>query len=336
MNKRPTISDVAQAAGVSLMSVSRAMNNRPGLSEETRKKILSIADQLGYRPSGVARALATKRSSTVGLMMPDVTNPFFSQIAKGAEDLAYAMGYNIFLVNTDEDIKREIKALHSLFEKQVDGVILCSPRLPFDQLKKHIEHFQFTALINRELNSPRSDCVTININDAYGSALAIKHFSNQGHKKIAFLTGPEESISRERRLKGFIQALETHSIPYDENLVLPCSPDTTGGYHAATALLSGRDDITAILSFNDLVAFGAIQACDELGKDIPNQVAVIGFDDIPLASIMKPKLSTLRTNKRELGHRAMQAFRAYTNGEENIIRQQTLEPTLILRESTLG
>ena len=183
MEKRPTISDVAREASVSLMSVSRAMNNRPGLSDKTRKRILDIANQLGYRPSGVARALATNRSFTVGLMMPDVTNPFFSQIAKGAEDVAYSMGYNLFLVNTDEDIEREKIALNSLLDKQVDGAILCSPRLPWEQILKHISHFQFTVLINRELDEPRSDCATINIDDTFGAKLAIEHLSNRGLRR---------------------------------------------------------------------------------------------------------------------------------------------------------
>jgi len=333
MEKRPTISDVAREASVSLMSVSRAMNNRPGLSDKTRKRILDIANQLGYRPSGVARALATNRSFTVGLMMPDVTNPFFSQIAKGAEDVAYSMGYNLFLVNTDEDIEREKIALNSLLDKQVDGAILCSPRLPWEQILKHISHFQFTVLINRELDEPRSDCATINIDDTFGAKLAIEHLSNRGHKKIAFLAGPDESTSRKRRLRGFMQALEYHKIPYDENLVLTCSSDMAGGFKAATTLFSNHDDITAILAYNDMVAFGVFQACEELGKTIPDQVAVIGFDDIPLASIIKPKLSTVRANKRELGQRAMRVFQAFIDGNEDITMDQTILPSLVLRKS---
>jgi DNA-binding LacI/PurR family transcriptional regulator len=154
MNKRPTISDVARLAGVSLMSVSRALNDRPGLGEATRQRILRIADEIGFRPSQIARGLATQRTSTVGLVMPDVANPFFAQIARGAEDAAYENGYSVFLINTAEDVERERAALDSLWQKQIDGAILCSPRLTLDELKPRIMRFPAAVLVNRELDRP--------------------------------------------------------------------------------------------------------------------------------------------------------------------------------------
>lgn len=335
MNKRVTIADVAREAGVSMMTVSRAVNNKEGISAETRERILEIAERIGYHPSGVARALATNRSCTVGLVMPDVANPFFAQIARGAEDAAHTAGYNVFLVNTDEDNQRERSALDSLWEKQVDGAILCSSRLPQEQLMKYAEHIQHTVLINREWDiAPNINAATINVDDELGARMAIEHFIKMGRSQIALIAGPEGSTSSQRRLSGYLQGLKTHAVPYDEDLVVRCYPDTQGGHQAAQELLAQRDDISAILAFNDLVAVGVIQACEEIRLRVPEEVAVIGVDDIPLATLVRPRLSTLRIEKRALGYQAMETLMALINGKSNYLDwQQVIQPTLILRDS---
>ena len=333
MKKRVTIADVAQEAGVSMMTVSRAINNKGGIREETRQRILEIAERIGYRPSGVARALATNRSCTIGLVIPDVANPFFSQIVRGAEDLAYASGYNVFLVNTGEDIEREETALNSLLEKHVDGAILCSPRLPEIKLQDYIDRFYNTVLINRELESSRVDCVTINVNDMWGAQQAVSHLVSLGHQKIGLIAGPQESTSSQRRRIGYRQGLENNNFPYDDQLIITCQPNIEGGYQAAKAFLSTREEITAIVAYNDMVAFGIYQACEELGKSIPDEMAIIGFDDIPLAALVKPSLSTLRIDKRALGKDAIQTLISLINGEKDIAHERIIQPTLIIRDS---
>jgi LacI family transcriptional regulator len=333
MNKRVTIADVAQEAGVSMMTVSRAINNKEGISEETRQRILEIAERFGYRPSGVARALATNRSCTIGLVIPDVANPFFSQIVRGAEDLAYASGYNVFLVNTDEEIEREEAALNSLLEKQVDGAILCSSRLSEIKLEEYIERFTNTVLINRALETSRANCVTINIDDVRGARQAVSHLTSRGHQKIGLIAGPQGSVSGQRRRTGYQQGLEINDLPYDEKFMIACQPNIEGGYQAAKIFLSSQEDVTALVAYNDMVAFGIYKACDELGKRLPDDIAVIGFDDIPLAALIKPSLSTLRIDKRDLGKNAMQTLISMINGEKDIARERIINPTLILRDS---
>lgn len=334
MKKRITISDVAEAAGVSMMTVSRALNNKEGVSEETRQRIQQISDELGYHPSAVARTLVTNRSCTLGLVMPDVANPFFSEIAKGAEDVAYKSGYNLFLVNTDEDIERERNALNSLLEKQVDGVISISSRLPDEDLKQFIDRIPYAILINRELNEIRANCATINVDDTLGAETAVMHLLNRGHKKLGFLSGPQGSISGQRRLSGYIKGLESQGIPIDSQLIHPCPPDTEGGYQATKKLLADNQGVTAILAFNDLVAYGVFQACEELDTKIPDQIEVIGFDDIPTAALMKPHLTTLRIDKLKLGVNAVETIIALISERDDYSSAQIQTPELIIRDSS--
>jgi LacI family transcriptional regulator len=334
MNKRVTIADVAEEAGVSMMTVSRAINHKEGISEDTRLRILEIAERLGYRPSGVARALATNRSCSLGLVIPDVANPFFSQIVRGAEDLAYDSGYNVFLVNTAEDTEREEAALESLLEKHVDGVIWCSSRLPTESVNNYTDSFPFTVLINREINTTQRNYATINVDDSLGAQKAISFFTAQGHTKIGLIAGPEGSTSSQRRRTGYQKGLVENNIAYRPELIINCEPRIESGYQATKQLLSTYENISAILAYNDLVAFGVFQACEEIGKRIPEEISVIGFDDIPLASIVKPRLSTLRTDKRGLGRLAMKTLIQLIEGDEAVERNITIQPTLILREST--
>lgn len=336
IRKRATLADVATAAGVSMMTVSRAINHKAGISEETRQRIVEIADQFGYRPSGVARALATRRSYTVGLVMPDVSNPFFAEIARGADDLAHPAGYNLFLVNTDEDAAREIDALDMLLEKQVDGVILCSSRLPQAELQTYLGHFPATVLINREIDPPLSPhTATLNVDDQFGAQMAVAHFVAEGHARIGLIAGPESSVSAQRRVEGYRQGLQAAGLMYGAEDVVRCTPDTAGGDQAARRLLAQRPDLTAILAFNDLVAVGVVQACEALGRRVPEDISVMGTDDIPLATLVRPRLSTLRTEKRVLGGLAMEMLMALFAGEaERETLHRVLQPALVVRETT--
>jgi len=333
MNKRPTISDVAQAAGVSLMSVSRAMNNRSGLSDETRQRILQIADEIGFRPSQIARGLATRRTSTVGLVMPDVSNPFFAQIARGAEDAAYESGYSVILINTAEDIQREISALDTLWQKEIDGAILCSPRLSLDELKPYIARFPATVLVNRELDVPISNVATINVDDQLGAHQVVQHFVENERKHIAYIAGPKTSISSQRRLDGYRQGLKSANRTFDPSLVEYCSPTTEGGRIAAQNLFSRSPDVDAILCFNDLVAVGAMQACDEHGWKIPADVAIIGADNIPLASLVRPALSTLHVDQYQIGHLANSLTMRLLKSDLSTQRTVLIQPNFIARET---
>jgi LacI family transcriptional regulator len=327
VKKRATLSDVAKIAGVTIMTVSRAVNNKPGVSEELRKKIMDIADEIDYQPNQIARGLATRRTKTVGLVVPDNTNPFFAQIARGVEDYAYQSGYNIFLINTAEDPDREKNALNSLLGKGVDGLILCSSRLPGARLKKEIEHFPASVLLNRELKIPARTAISINLNDQRAGQLAAAHFLSQGRQKIAYINGPVNSFSGQKRLEGFKMGLESAGFPFDPRRIETSAPDSQSGYFAAKKLLAAFPDTDGIYAFNDLMAVGILQYCLEIGKHIPGDIAIIGNDDIPLASIIRPQLTTLHFNQNYIGRLVMRTLLEIIAGE--------ISPTMILIEPEL-
>jgi LacI family transcriptional regulator len=332
MKKRPTLADVAEAAGVSLMTVSRAINGKPGVSDDVRQTIISLANDIGYRPNQIARGLATSFTATVGIVVPDITNPFFAQVVRGIEDTAYKQNYNIFLVNTGEDIARETAVIDSLWQKDVDGVILCSSRLTASALEQEVNHFPAAVLINREIKSPPAHMTTINVNDQYGAHLAIKYFIDKGRGCIGFIQGPSNSFSAKRRLQGYRATLESAGRSFDPTLVELCSPNTEGGREAAAALLTRKPCIDAIYAFNDLVAIGAIQVIQEAGKKVPEDVAVIGVDDTPLATIVRPQITTLHVDLRHIGRLAMRTLLDTIEGGSSPTMIQ-IEPHLVIRDS---
>lgn len=332
MKRRPTITDIAKAAGVSLMTVSRAINNKPGVSKAVRENILALVEEMGYQPNQIARGLATNLTATVGLVVPDNTNPFFAQIARGVEDTAYEQDYNIFLVNTVENPDRESAALDSLLQKGIDGLILCSSRLSPDELVEQLARFPAVVLLNRELKKPLTNVITINVNDQRGARLAVNHFLELGRKNIAYIDGPSRSLSAQRRLEGYQLALDAANLPFNPQMVERCAPDTEGGRVAAGALLARRPDIDAIYAFNDLVAVGAIQVAEEAGKKVPDDIAIIGVDGIPLATIIRPQLTTLQVNLRHIGRMAMRSLLDSIEGGNSPTAIQ-IEPELVVRYS---
>lgn len=331
--KRVTVQDVARAAGVSLMTVSRAVNGREGIGEQTRTRILELARQMGYRPSQIARSLATRQTATLGLVVPDVSNPFFAHIARGAEDAAYENGYSVFLLNSEEDVARERAALDSLWQKEVAGVILCSSRLPQEELQVFFDRFPHMVLVNRELQTPQPNIATINVDDRAGAGMAVGHLLAGGRRTIAFIAGPESSVSGLRRLEGYKAGLAAASRPFDSGLLAYCPPTTQGGLQATLQLLKAHPEVDAILAYNDLVAVGTLQACKERGQNVPQQVAVIGADDIPLASLVQPGLSTLGVDQYEIGRAAIALLVEMFVQDPPPAQAMIISPKLVLRET---
>lgn len=332
MIKRTTLADIAKAANVSMMTVSRAINNKPGLSNELRQHILSLVEEMGYRPNTFARGLATSQTTTIGLVVPDNTNPFFAQIARGVEDAAFENLYNIFLVNTNEDAARETAALETLWQKGIDGVILCSSRLSGQALEYQVQRFPAIVLVNRELKQPHANLITINVNDHRSAQRVLQHFMGLDRRVIAYIGGPANSFSNQRRLEGYKNGLRSAEIPYSPQLVMSTQPTTEGGREAAAILLRHRPEVNAIFAYNDLVAVGAMQMCQELGKKVPEDVAIIGVDDIPLATIIRPQLTTMHVPLAHIGRLAMRALIDLIAGEGGSAAYQ-IEPELFIRDS---
>lgn len=330
MAQRVTMADVAREAGVSLMTVSRALNDKDGISDETRIRIQEVVARLGYRPSGIARGLVTKRTGTLGLVVPDNSNPYFSEVGRGVEHAAYARGYNVFLCNTEEDPQRETIVLESLTDKQVDGLILCSPRLLDDELRKALSYFPACVLINRVIDN--HDSSAIRSDDVNGARRAVHHLIEGGHRAIGMLAGPERSFSGRLRQSGYLAAFAEAGIPHDVGWIQYCPPMVEASHQAAVELLSHYPQLTALFCFNDLVAVGAIKACAELGRNVPDDMAIIGFDDIPLASLVTPTLTTIHIPRYEIGWRAGEMLLAKIEGKP--VQDLTVLPVeLALRAS---
>ena len=327
---KATISDVAKEADVSTMTVSRVVNNKGEISQRTRERVQQAIDRLQYRPSAIARSLTTQQTRTIGLMVPDISNPFFPEIVRGAEDTAWQEGYMVILSSTQEDLRRESMILQKFEENRVDGVILCSARLPDKALLPLIEAHDAVVVVNRNIPEHLADVVEID--DAYGTMRGIHHLRSGGREVLALLAGPSNSYSAKKRLQSYRNAIEAAGAEVNAELIEPCTPDEAGGYKALKTVMERCPEVTGLICYNDLVAIGALQACAELHVSVPGDLAVIGCDDIRLASLVTPALTTLRAPTYDIGKRAMLMLLDKLKGREG--RQAvSARPELVVRAS---
>jgi LacI family transcriptional regulator len=265
------------------------------------------------------------------LVVPDVANPFFADVARGVEHVAYAAGYNVFLCNTEEDPSRELAVLDSLEEKRVDGLVLCSSRLGDDDLWGVVSRHPTVVLVNRQL--PEEGLYSVLLADEAGGRLAAQFLLDAGHREFGFLAGPEVSHSGRERTKGHRAALAKAGLVCEARRVRYCSPDVKGGQVAARDLLAADSGITALLCYNDLVAVGALQACAELALQVPQDVAVVGYDDIPLAALVTPALTTCRVPRYRLGTESVRLLLSQIDGCPEDCAEIELQPELVFRAS---
>jgi len=327
----PTIKDVANLAGVHPSTVSRVINGDSRISEKTKNKVLLIIKKLGYTPNAIARGLKTKRTYTLGMLIPDITNPFFAEIARGAEDTANVNGFNIILCNTDDKLKKERTYLDILKEKRVDGLILGTAHTK-DKSILELEKNNFPyILVSRNIEGLDKNCIIVD--DVAGGIMATEYLIKLGYRKIAHITGPLRVRSAINRLKGYKFALKKHQIEYNEELVEEGDFRIKGGYQAMKKFLELPESPTAIFAANDLMALGAIQAIQKKKYHIPKDFCIIGFDDIRSASFVYPPLTTIRQPMLEMGALAVKMLlRIIEEGEFNQ-RKIVLKSKLIIRES---
>lgn len=325
------MADVAREAGVSLMTVSRVINNKEDVSPATRQRVLEIINQLDYRPSSIARGLATQRTGTLGLVVPDVANPFFADVALGVEQKTSAEGYNLFLCNTGEKPQRETDILKSLEEKRVDGVILCSSRLEDSDLESLLKRHPAVVLVNRPSSIP--GIFSVLVDDRAGGEMTTRHLLQSGHRAIGFLVGPNISYSGRQRNIGRQTALRAFGLEQNPAWVKSCAPVVESGESAALELLIEHPELTALICHNDLVAIGVLRACQSLGLDVPGNVAVIGYDDIWVSSLVTPPLTTCRVPRFQLGETAVDLLLNHIENDATLENPIVLQPELIVRAS---
>ena len=335
MASRVTMSDVAQRAGVSLMTVSRVINNKGDVSSETRQRVQEVIEELGYRPSGIARSLAGGQTYTIGLVVPDIANPYFSGVAHGVAQVANEEGFGVLLCDCEEQPERELAALDVLEEKRVDGVIVAAPRSTKDELLPVLKHHPNAVVVNRLFDShDTSIAVGYVLNDdRAGGYMITRHLLGQGYEAVGFLAGPKNSFGSIQRLVGYQAALKEGGVDFDPDLVRHCPPTVEGGRQAATRLLQERPEIRALFCFNDLVAIGVLQCCPYLGRQAPDDLAIIGYDDIPMASWVTPALTTCHVAFEEMGRRAVQLLIEHISGCTERCENIVMKPELIIRAS---
>lgn len=330
--RRVTIKDIAREADVSPQTVSRAINDKGEISPQTREQILSIARRLGYRPNSIARSLATRRTQNVGLVVPDVSNPFFAGVARGIEDAAHQANYNVFLCNTDENLERETSAIHSLEAQRVDGLILCSSRLSEQQLAKLADQYQPLVLVNRQIEHAQTGSVVVD--DMRGAAEAVRYLLQLGHRRIGLLAGPTTSHSSRERTMGYLEAMWACMEEVPVSWQIHCPPQVEGGRLAAHELLLHAPELTALLAYNDLVAVGALRACAELGRAVPSQCAIVGCDDVPLAALVSPALTTVHIPTYNLGRQALGLLLDMMADPDQQPKPIIVSPHLVIRDSS--
>jgi LacI family transcriptional regulator len=331
----PTLRDVAVAAAVHVGTASRALNpgTRSRVSRSTAARVLKAAKELGYRPNPMARSLRTARTNTVGLVIPDLTNPLVPPMVRGVADVLAPAGYDAWIVNTDNDPDRERALIDSLRARQVDGLIVATARLEHAGLAAlHADRMPI-VLANRVLAGGQISSVTAD--NATGSALAVDHLVALGHTRIAHVTGPEQTSTGLLRRRGYLQAMREHGMVEDPGLLANCAAWTeTDGARAFGELLDRGVDVTAVVAGHDRVALGCYDVLAERGLSCPGDMSVIGFNDMPFMDKMQPPLTTLRVAHYEIGAEAARLLLTAFEEPERPPRSVLLTPTLVVRSST--
>ena len=329
-----TIKDVAREAKVSVATVSRALNGHDNVAEPVRKLVLEIADRLRYSPHAAARSLSSRHTQTIGVVLPDLYGEFFSELIRGIDGVARARRQHLLVSSYHGDQEEQGRALRAM-RGRVDGLLVLSPYAEHPGfLTENLPQSLPTVLINTHL--PDQDHFpTLSIDDHAGAIAMTDHLLSLGHRRIAFIAGPALNFDARERLRGFRDAMAAHGDDA-EGRVLSGDFDEASGYRAGQQLL--QDTLPdAVFAANDMMALGCLYALTQAGVKVPGQVALAGFDDIPLARFVHPGLTTMRVSIAELGAQAMSRLLgliepAATGAQGNV----TLKPTLIVRDSTVA
>ncbi len=329
-----TIKDIAKRANVSYATVSRALSDHPEISGETKKKILALASDMGYTPNAIAKGLVTKNTRTLALLIPEISNPFFPELAQGIEDYANTNGYQVFLCNSNWNIQKEKEYLNKLYSSRVDGIVITPVS---DDISHIIGSNLKIPMVFAAFRPQNPDISYVAIDDYKASYMAIEYFIKLGHKKIAFAGGLLSNSSQFLRLTAYKDILSKHHLPIDPRYIVHGQFTISSGYNLAKELLMVEELPTAILCGNDIVALGVIQAIEEFGLNVPKDVSVIGFDDIPYASLNKIQLTTVYQPKYEIGGLCIDLLmNKIRNKEAGNDLFHVIEPKLIIRKTCKG
>ncbi|OIK16929.1 catabolite control protein A [Bacillus sp. MUM 116] len=307
-----TIYDVAREANVSMATVSRVVNGNPNVKPVTRKKVLEVIERLGYRPNAVARGLASKKTTTVGVIIPDISNIFYAELARGIEDIATMYKYNIILSNSDQNKDKELHLFNTMLGKQVDGIIFMGGNIT----SEHVEEFEKSPvpIVLAGSMEETETIPSVNINYEQASYDSVKEFIDKGHKNIAFVVGPLYEL--ENKIKGYQRALEDAGIPFNEELLVEGDYTYDSGIEAFEKLLEAKERPTAILVAADEMALGVVHGAQDKGYSIPEDFEVTTSDNTRLALMVRPQLTTVVQPLYDIGAVAMRLLTKYMNKEK--------------------
>ncbi len=326
-----TIKDIAKTAGVSHTTVSRALQGNPAISAETTARIKKLAQEMGYTPSAVAQSLLSQRTYTIGMVITTIADPFIVQIVEGVERVAKEAGYSVFLSTSHNNPNQEIAVVDTFQRRRVDAIIVTSSRVG-SVYSSQLDKIQVPiVLIN---NQEEGDFLhTVAVNDIQGAQLAVQHLLDLGHSRIAYIGASNRPKSNRRRMAGYETALKQAGIPNFSDLILtpPADNDFERGQAALDLLLVAG--ASAVFCYNDIIAIGLLMACRQRNLCIPQELSVVGFDDIEPASYVTPSLTTIRQPRSKLGQLAMNMVLDLLNEQE--AQDQILECELIVRESSV-
>lgn len=336
--KKVTIYEIAQEANVSVATVSRVLNNTAPVKESTRSKIMHLIHQYQFQPNALARSLIKKETGTIGIIVPDITNPFYPEVVSGIEREARLKGYSFFLCDTHGNYERESEYLKILKEKQVDGIIFLGGRINAARVDKQlVEEMVETAariplvLVNGSL--PGASFHRVITNEVKGAEAATQYLIDSGHREIAFIAGNHDITSAINKVKAFKKVLQQNGIVFSEERVLYGDFSMGWGERAMERLLQSAGRPTAVFCVNDYTAVGAVKAAMKAGLRIPEDLSIIGYDDTPLASAIYPELTTVMQRTDQLGRTSVEVLHKLI-AKEKVKKLTVIEPGLVIREST--
>lgn len=335
---RPTINDIARELNITASTVSRALNGHPSISERTSRAVLEAARKMQYQPNHIAAALRRGRSNIIGVIVPAADRSFFATVIRGIEDEVAAVGYNVMVCQTYENLQKEERILETLLRTQVDGIIasIAKQATTYDHYRRVAEEGIPVVLFDNTGDSLGVSTVTIN--DFQGAYLATQHLIGQGCRRIAHFAGQQHLMIYQERLRGYRQAMDDHGLPVKESLIVHCPSDINMGRERARQLAAASPLPDAVFSSSDYAALGAMQQFKSAGIRIPADIAIVGFANEPFTSYVDPALSTVDQHSHRIGQNAARIFLQEIEGkagEDGYIPQRSvLEPELIVRASS--
>ncbi|MEV5024965.1 LacI family DNA-binding transcriptional regulator [Paenibacillus sp. LPE1-1-1.1] len=328
---KATIYDVAREAGVSIATVSKVINAKGKISTERRNQIFAIMQRLQYQPSAIASALTSKHSFTLGLLIPDIANPFFAEVARAVEDRGHQFGYSVIICSTDNKDERIERYISVLKQKRVDGIII-GTGLENNAIIQDISSIIPIVVIGREVTS--FPVHTVVAEDCNGGALAARHLLSLGHTKMAVLAESLQISSSRERVRGFRQSLNEAGISLPDDSIAACKKGLEDGKAKAAELLCRIERPTALFCCNDMIAVGALQAAKESGMRVPQDLSIVSFDNTLLASVMNPPLTSIAQPMDQLGEAAVDLLIQQFTDSNTAKQRIALRTELIVRDST--